>query len=138
MPFVAGDQYGSVRDRRCRDKSVNLSGGFADASQSAFDGAERIRALKVEWNGLNRIQQSGQLVKIVRSILGRLRPVIQLCNDQSAQRDLSMLSAIRSATDLFPFKNAMTTFVSRRIMQSGPLCRDIDAAHSQSPQRSAR
>jgi hypothetical protein len=40
MLFIAGNQNGLVRKRRCRDEGVNLSCRFTDASQSAFDGAE--------------------------------------------------------------------------------------------------
>jgi len=40
MPLVACNQHCFMRECRCRDKRVNLSGGFADASQFAFYGAE--------------------------------------------------------------------------------------------------
>ena len=87
MSLVAGNQHGLVRDCRCGYKGINFSRGFTNASQSAFNGAERFGAFKIERDGLNHIQKSGQLIKITRSILRCLRPVIQLSNNQSAQRD---------------------------------------------------
>jgi hypothetical protein len=55
MFLVAGNQHGLVRDCRRGYKSINFSRGFANASQSAFNGAERFGAFKIKRDGLNRI-----------------------------------------------------------------------------------